>query len=76
MKQLFFAGGFAITAIVSYSWINAGPVPANEGTTISSQSFTDTTPKRKDTMRKKKHPGKDSLNRKDTTWPKSDTSAQ
>ena len=85
MKTLMFVSGFAFVGFLSYGWVNSthnNPVENQ----IYSASMRDTVPKSKDSLRYKndtlgykkdslgfKKWGKDSLNRRDTSWPKRDS---
>ena len=74
MKQLFFASSFAIAIFLAYG------VDTNSrqtGGEISFQSGYDTLPKaKKDSLKKKKHWGKDSTQKKDSLREVKDTTGQ
>ena len=81
MKQLLFAGSFAILAFITYGVNASSQGYSGKHSMLSSININDTTPKldtnprmKKDTMKKKKYGGKDSLLRRDTTNPLRDTS--
>jgi hypothetical protein len=74
MKQLFFAGSFAILAFIAYGVKGNSHDFSGKNATLSFLSINDTTPKL-DTnphMKKKKY-GKDSTMKKDTLHPLKDS---
>jgi len=72
MKTLIFAVSFVFAGFLSYGWLTPGNHSPNAGKSLLSTSVTDTIPKSKDSLNKKY--GKDSLNKRDTSWPKLDSS--
>ena len=72
MKTLIIASSFAFAGFLSYGWINQNHSP-QAVKTIYSTALQDTIPKKKDSLRNKKMGG-DSLNKRDTSWPKRDSS--
>jgi hypothetical protein len=72
MKQLFFAGSFAILSFIAYGVTTSTNEFSGKGSVISQQNAYDTIPK-KDTSKKKKNWGKDSTMRRDSLNPLKDT---
>ncbi|MES1216244.1 MAG: hypothetical protein ABUT20_12080 [Bacteroidota bacterium] len=78
MKQLFFAGSFAIATFLAYG-LSGNSGSHNGGRSVMSlQAYEDTVPgKKKDSLHKKKnYPLKDSTVRKDSLHPGKDTTIQ
>lgn len=74
MKTLIFSVSFVFAGFLSYGWLNTSNHSPNAGKSIFSSSLTDTIPKSRDSMNKKY--GRDSLNKRDTSWPKRDSSGR
>ncbi|MCW3116709.1 MAG: hypothetical protein JWM28_791 [Chitinophagaceae bacterium] len=77
MKQLFFAGSFAIAVFFAYGVKSSTLNSPSTRTAISFQSPYDTLPKsKKDSLNKKKYWGKDSTMKRDSLRPQRDTTSQ
>lgn len=74
MRALIFAVSFICVGFLSYGWIDTGNYHTSQGKCTLSSSLTDTIPKSRDSMNKKY--GRDSLHKKDTSWPRRDSSGR
>ena len=75
MKTLIFATSFAFAGLLSYGWINNTDQKSASHNQIYKIASQDTIPRSGDSMRSKRT-GRDSMNRKDTSWPRRDSSGR
>ena len=76
MKNLFFAGSFAIASLLAFGFNHGGTSVVTKESTGFYSMF-DTLPKsKKDSMKKKKNWGKDSTMKHDSLHPHRDTTQQ